>query len=367
MTQTLAVTPTITQQPLTITGLTKRFGTRPVVRDLDLELDHDDFVALLGPSGCGKTTTLRLIAGFEQPDAGTIEIGGQVVVGRGVFVQPERRRVGMVFQDHALFPHLTVSQNVAFGLGRGRQRALRVAECLELVGLGGYGERLPHQLSGGQQQRVALARALAPRPDILLLDEPFSNLDPSLRVQVRADVRAILKAAQTTAILVTHDQEEALSLADRMAMMLDGTIVQTGRPEDLYHRPATRAVATFIGDAQFLPGTVDGDTVVTALGASPAATAGNGPVDALVRPEMIVLTPDTDEGTSAPAAARGGARGGVPGRIVSRQFYGHDQVITIELGGGEMIEARVGGHYPVFPGSRVRLSIRGVVQTFPRG
>ena len=364
MTQTLAATPAITYQPLTITGLTKRFGTRPVVHDLDLALEHGDFVALLGPSGCGKTTTLRLIAGFEQPDAGTIAIGGQVVVGRGVFVQPERRRVGMVFQDHALFPHLTVGQNVAFGLARGRQRAPRVAECLELVGLGGYGERLPHQLSGGQQQRVALARALAPRPDILLLDEPFSNLDPSLRVQVRADVRAILKAAQTTAILVTHDQEEALSLADRMAMMLDGTIVQTGRPEDLYHRPATRAVASFIGDAQFLPGDTDGETVVTALGASPAATAGSGPVDALIRPEMIVLTPDTDESAGTPA---GSGVGGVPGRIVSRQFYGHDQVITIELGRGETIETRVGGHYPVFPGSRVRLSVRGVVQTFPRG
>ncbi|MBA2246900.1 MAG: ABC transporter ATP-binding protein, partial [Chloroflexia bacterium] len=201
----------------------------------------------------------------------------------------------------------------------------------------------------------ALARALAPRPDILLLDEPFSNLDPSLRVQVRADVRAILKAARTTAILVTHDQEEALSLADQMAMMLDGTIVQTGRPEDLYHRPATRAIASFIGDAQFLPGDADGETVVTALGSSPAATAGPGPVDALIRPEMIVLTPDSDERT------------GTPGRIVSRQFYGHDQVITIELERGETIEARVGGHYPVFPGSRVRLGVRGVVQTFPRG
>jgi iron(III) transport system ATP-binding protein len=237
------------------------------------------------------------------------------------------------------------------------------------VGLDGFGERLPHQLSGGQQQRVALARALAPQPDILLLDEPFSNLDPSLRIQVRADVRAILKQAKTTAILVTHDQEEALSLADQIAMLIDGEIVQRGRPEDLYHRPATRAVASFIGDAQFLVGESRGETVVTALGSSPAATSGNGPVDVLIRPEMIVLIPDTDEGSSASGSVSGsvggGVRGSVPGRIVSRKFFGHDQVITIELGHGETIEARVGGHYPVFPGSRVRLGVRGVVQTFP--
>jgi iron(III) transport system ATP-binding protein len=219
----------------------KSFGAVRAVDRVALRLPPGLLLALLGPSGCGKTTMLRLLAGFETPDAGTIEIGGQRVFGAGINLPPERRRVGMVFQDYALFPHLDVARNIAFGVPRGPDRGRRIVEALRLVGLDGYQERMPHELSGGQQQRVALARALAPRPDLLLLDEPFSNLDAALRAQVRGEVRQILAAADATAIMVTHDQEEALSLADQVAVMQEGTVVQVASPFDLYQRRPPRA------------------------------------------------------------------------------------------------------------------------------
>ena len=227
---------------LRCTGIAKRFGDTVVVDDLDLMAHTGEIVALLGPSGCGKTTTLRLIAGFEAQDSGTIEIGGRLVAGPspGRGEPPERRRVGMVFQDYALFPHLSVGKNVAFGLTRDQERNGQVEAALETVGLPDFAGRMPHELSGGQQQRVALARALAPGPDVILLDEPFSNLDAALRASVRAEVRQILSRAKATALLVTHDQEEALSLADRVAVMWDGHVVQSATPETLYHRPVSR-------------------------------------------------------------------------------------------------------------------------------
>src|SRR3712207_3607757 len=210
-------------------------------------------------------TTLRLIAGFEELDAGTVEVGGRLVAGEGVAEPPERRRVGMVFQDYALFPHLSVARNVAFGLPRGEREA-RVAEALAMVGLAGLGERMPHQLSGGQQQRVALARALAPGPEVILLDEPFSNLDATLRAGLRREVELILREAETCAVFVTHDQEEALSLADRIAVMRDGEVVQVGSPEDVYYRPADRWTAQFVGEVNLLQGVADQVGIATEIG-----------------------------------------------------------------------------------------------------
>jgi len=219
-------------------GVTKRFGDVSAVRDASLDVAGGEILALLGPSGCGKTTLLRTIAGFERPDAGTIEVGGRVVAG-AAWAPPEARGVGMVFQDYALFPHLTVAENVGFGLAR-RDRATRVPALLALVDLCGLGARYPHELSGGQQQRVALARALAPAPRVVLLDEPWSNVDPQLRAELRAEVSAVLRPLHVTAILVTHDREEAFSVADRIALMRDGSIVQVGTPEELYFAPVDR-------------------------------------------------------------------------------------------------------------------------------
>ncbi|MEQ1788194.1 MAG: ABC transporter ATP-binding protein, partial [Acidimicrobiales bacterium] len=235
-----------------VAGLHKRFSRDPVLRGVDLRVAQGAVVALLGPSGCGKTTLLRTIAGLERADAGTVTIAGQAVVGPGVDVPPERRRVGMVFQDWALFPHLDVARNVGYGLPRKLRTRDRIESALELVGLGGMGKRQPGTLSGGQQQRVALARAIAPEPSVLLLDEPFSNLDTTLRVQVRTELHHLLVDLGVTAVFVTHDQDEAFVLGDEVAVMHDGEVVQQAPPADLYARPATPGVAEFVGDANLL-------------------------------------------------------------------------------------------------------------------
>jgi iron(III) transport system ATP-binding protein len=345
---------------LRVQGLKKRFGDQEVLRGIDLAAARGEFLALLGPSGCGKTTALRLIAGFEHPDAGTIEVGGELVSDAdrpgGRWVPPEGRRVGMVFQDYALFPHLSVARNVAFGLPRTmRDRERRVAAALETVGLGGLGERTPDRLSGGQQQRVALARALVPEPEVILLDEPFSNLDAELRSAVREEVRQILREAGATAVLVTHDQEEALSIADRVAVMLEGKIVQAGPPEELYHRPASRAIADFVGDAQFLPGEAAGRRAQTALGAIPLHAHLDGPVDLLLRPEMLRLAPAADADERATMAT-----------IVSRAFFGHDQLLTLRLDSGPTLKARLGAYGGFRPGDRVGVTVRGGALAYPR-
>ncbi len=339
-------------------GLVKRFSGPVIVDRLDLTANKGEVVALLGPSGCGKTTTLRLIAGFEELDAGTVEVGGRTVATAGRLSEPpERRRVGMVFQDYALFPHLSVARNVSFGLprwsGSGR-RDERVAAALALVGLSDFGARMPHELSGGQQQRVALARALAPEPDVILLDEPFSNLDAELRATVRAEVRQILADAEATAVLVTHDQEEALSLSDRVAVMMEGRIVQVANPEELYHRPINRTVAAFVGDAQFLPGQGSGRRVACELGDLPAHGGATGPVEIMLRPEALrlALDPDGQEGTN--------------GTVLTRAFYGHDQQMTVRLDTGRVLAARLGSYGGIRPGDRVNVSVRGAVLTFPR-
>ena len=283
-----------TQKPASITleHVSKAFGKgAPAVYNLNLAVEDRELLVLLGPSGCGKTTTLRMIAGFERPDAGAIYLGDDLVAGGRQWVPPEQRGVGMVFQDYALFPHLTVAQNVAFGvlkLSR-RERAARVTEALEAVDLASLGHRYPHELSGGQQQRVALARAMAPRPRLLLLDEPFSNLDPDLRTSLRYEMRSIVRRAGITTVLVTHDQSEAFALADRIAVMQAGTLHQVAPPEELYRRPATPFVAGFVGRAQFLPGSIRDGRVVTPVVSfahrEPALTSG--PVSVLLRPDDL--------------------------------------------------------------------------------
>ncbi len=322
------------------------------MRSLNLAARHGQIVALLGPSGCGKTTTLRMIAGLEVADRGTVEIDGRVVAQPGMHQPPERRSIGMVFQDYALFPHLSVGQNVGFGLSRGNRLNSRTDAVLDLVGLQGYGRRMPQELSGGQQQRVALARALAPQPDLLLLDEPFSNLDPELRASVRRDVHDILVTARATTILVTHDQEEALSLADYVAVMADGHIVQHATPEDLYHKPATRMVASFVGTAQFLPGHAGGRTVTTELGQHQLVDPIEGPVDVLIRPEMLEL-------------GAGFRAIDTRATVTAREFHGAYLSATIQLESGRTLVARTNPFARFTPGDLVDVRIGYPVVAFP--
>ena len=279
-------------------GVTKRFGDVAAVDGASLCVARGEVVALLGPSGCGKTTLLRLIAGFERPDGGSVTVDGRLVASPAAWIAPEARRVGMVFQDYALFPHLTVAGNVGFGLPR-RTRASRVPELLAIVGLDGLERRYPHELSGGQQQRVALARALAPSPELVLLDEPWSNVDPFLRESLRAEVAEIIRPLGVTVLLVTHDREEAFSLADRIALMRDGSVVQEGTAEELYFAPASRWAAEFVGAANVLSGRIVAGRVETAIGAFPANGASlRSDAQVLVRPELLELEP------SPPAPAR---------------------------------------------------------------
>jgi iron(III) transport system ATP-binding protein len=338
---------------LRLSGISRRFGATLAVDSVDLEVRAGEFVALLGPSGCGKTTSLRMIAGFEHPDAGEIELAGEVIASGGVALPPERRRIGMMFQEYALFPHMSVGKNVAYGVGRGEDKAARVAEALTLVGLEGFENRMPAALSGGQQQRVALARALATRPLVMLLDEPFSNLDPERRQQIRSDVRAILRKAGVTVLLVTHDQEEALSLADRVAVMLEHRIVQVDTPQRLYNVPATRAVASFIGAAQFVRGVAEGSQAQTPLGPVWLYKPMTGAVDVLARPELIELL-DAES-----------SKGFATGRIADLIFYGHDQLATVALDSGELIQARWISREWWRIGDRVSVRLHSPATAFP--
>jgi iron(III) transport system ATP-binding protein len=319
--------------------VTKRFADVTAVDEASLCVARGEVVALLGPSGCGKTTLLRLVAGFERPDGGSIAVAGRPVAG-SAWVAPESRRVGMVFQDYALFPHLTVAANVGFGLPR-RERSRRVPELLAIVGLEGLERRYPHELSGGQQQRVALARALAPAPELVLLDEPWSNVDPFLRESLRAEVIEIIRPLGVTVLLVTHDREEAFSLADRIALMRDGTIVQEGTAEQLYFAPASRWAAEFVGAANVLTGRVVAGRIETALGAFPANGASSATAaQVLVRPELLELEP-------SPAGSA---------EVVAREFRGHDVFYRVLLDGVELVSQRPSTEV-VELGSRVSIRV----------
>jgi iron(III) transport system ATP-binding protein len=349
---------------LVISGLHKAFGPHPVLTDLELEVAPGSLTAILGPSGSGKTTLLRILAGFEQADAGTVTIGDTVVDSDAIHVAPERRRIGYVPQEGSLFPHLTVAANVGFGLPPRQRLGQRTADLLAAVGLADLGKRYPHELSGGQQQRVALARALAIEPAVVLLDEPFASLDAHLRASIRADVQQIFKDSGTTALLVTHDQDEALAIADRVAVLRNGRIAQYSPPQDLYSRPIDSDLARFIGDANLLDGIRHADTVDTTLGTLPTETTSAPAepqlVTVLIRPEHIELTP-------ADAHASNGS--GPLGRVLDCEYYGHDAILRVRLeDGGESspITVRTIGDHKLPPGTLVSLQVKGPARTWPR-
>jgi iron(III) transport system ATP-binding protein len=305
-----------------VSDLVKGFGSKPVLTGVELRVEAGSITSILGPSGSGKTTLLRVICGFERAQRGSVAIDDEIVDDATHFTPPERRRIGYVPQEGNLFPHLTVAGNIGFGLSRGAESKQRVAELLDMIGLADRARSYPHQLSGGQQQRVALARALAVRPRLVLLDEPFASLDASLRTSVRGDVLAILRDARATALLVTHDQDEALSMSDHIAVIRDGVIAQFDRPQDLYAQPVDADLAHFVGDVNLIAGSFDGDMVSTSLGrlslhTSSAATVPGAAATVMVRPEQILLSP-------ADAADSGACE------VVDHEFYGHDAIVRLK-------------------------------------
>lgn len=341
---------------LSLVGVEVRYGAVVAVTGVDLEIQEPCLLALLGPSGCGKTSLLRAIAGFEVPTAGTLRIDGVVVADGQHWVPAERRHVGMVFQQGALFPHLRVWDNVLYGVEGHPDGEDRAREALALVGLGDLGGRYPDELSGGQQQRVALARALAPSPKMVLLDEPFANLDAGLRVRVREEVRGILQAAGTAAVLVTHDQEEALSIADRVAVMHDGRILQVGSPETIYHSPATLAVASFLGDGQLVACSVEGGRAHCVYGTA-VTDAPDGDGNLFVRPEDLVIRPATVDPPRNPP------EDGLLGRVQGRTFFGHDLLTMVEFPDGAVVPVRQLSSAGALPGAPVRVGLRS--KAFP--
>ncbi len=348
---------------LRIRGLQKSFDGQPVLHGIDLSVERGTLLALLGPSGSGKTTLLRLLCGFERADGGSVEIDGRRVAGDGLHVPSEQRHIGYVPQEGALFPHLSVAENIVFGLPRAQRRARhRVAELLELVGLpANFGERAPQQLSGGQQQRVALARALAPSPTLVMLDEPFSSLDAALRLETRQAVASALAATGATAVLVTHDQSEALSLGHQVAVLWNGRLIQTATPETLYRRPVTRELASFVGEAVLLPGVVSQNRVSCELGELPlSGPIGEGAVDVMVRPEQIRLLRAED-------TLHNGAP--VHDAVVTEVvFQGQDAGVALQLRAATrtLIRARVPGYLCPRPGEQVRLAVDGEVTAYAR-
>jgi iron(III) transport system ATP-binding protein len=326
---------------LEVRGLLKRFGDTEVLRGAELAVPAGSIMALLGPSGCGKTTLLRCIAGLERAEGGEVRVGDRRVSGADTFVPPERRRIGMVFQDWALFPHLSVARNVGFGLTKDQRRSGRVAEALEMVHLEPFADRMPGTLSGGQQQRVALARALANRPEIVLLDEPFSNLDATLRVRIRTEVQRLLRDLGVTALFVTHDQEEAFAVGEIVAVMFDGNIVQQARPAELYESPTSRAVAAFIGDANFLSGDAASGQAITSIGTIAVRNGAVGAVDVLVRPEHLLV------------------REGDLATIEDIEFYGHDAVYIVRPDTGPALRVRILAAPEFRPGDRVEVQYGG--------
>ena len=339
---------------LEVRDLHHSYGSHQVVAGLSFSLARAAIGCLLGPSGCGKTTVLRCIAGFEAVQAGEIRLAGQVVSGRGTMVPPEKRRIGMVFQDYALFPHLTVAANIAFGLHSDPRRGARVRELGELVGLAAALDKYPHEISGGQQQRVALARALAPRPELLLLDEPFSNLDVDLRERLSLEVREIIKASGATAVLVTHDQQEAFAMADEIGILHEGRIQQWDNPYNLYHRPANRFVADFVGQGVFLPAKALGagqvEIELGVLKGGPLPRNGET-LEVLLRPDDVV------HDDSAPTRAE----------VLHKAFRGAEILYTLRLESGRKVLALVPSHHNHELGEKIgiRLDVDHVVAFRP--
>jgi iron(III) transport system ATP-binding protein len=341
---------------LTVSDLWKGYGQRPVLQGVDLEVPPGSLTAVLGLSGCGKTTLLRVIAGFERAERGTVSLAGRTLDDGHTYLSTEKRGIGYVPQEGALFPHLSVEANVGFALSRAERRGKTVTGLLEMVGIAALAKRLPNQLSGGEQQRVALARALARRPHALLLDEPFSSLDASLRVHVREEVHALLREQGVTTVLVTHDQEEALSLADSVAVLRDGRIVQQGTPAELYEQPADESLARFLGAVNLLDARVDGALARTPLGAlelrdcEGATRSGAGVV--MVRPEQLYVQ------------LQGAAPEGLAGRVEQCRYYGHDALLYIrpeQPADAEVLLARVHGEQALAVGTPVTVAARGPV------
>ncbi len=334
----------MTANALALNNVSKTYGVDIGVHNLNLELAQDHILALVGPSGCGKTTTLRLIAGFERPDVGSIHISDRLVADPFQTTPPEQRGIGMVFQEHALFPHLTVGDNVAFGLRRrDASRTERVRFMLALVGLEALAHRFPHELSGGERQRVALARALVPQPALVLLDEPFSNLDADLRLKMREEVRVILKGIQTPAIFVTHDQDEALFMGDQLAVMHAGRIEQIGEPETIFHVPETRFVAEFMGETDFLEGEVKTDGIQTEIGLvrQEVGFALGTPVELALRPDDVSITPKV----------------GAASLVLARRFTGALNVYRLRLPSGRLLHAFAPHDVIYQPGTPVEIAL----------
>ena len=326
---------------LVTNGLSFSYGDVRAVDDVSITVPAGTVTALLGPSGCGKTTLLRLIAGLERPDEGAIDAGGETLSTPERVRPPEKRRIGMVFQEGALFPHLSVAENVAFGLPRGPERERDIEQALELVGLAGMGKRSPTSLSGGQRQRVALARALAPGPEVLLLDEPFANLDPALRVELRTEVASLLRTLGITSVFVTHDQEEAFVMGAQVIVMRNGRVLQSAPPSELYSRPANRWVATFVGEANVVPGQGGAEAAETIVGSVPLVEAGPAMCEVLLRPEHLAL----DEGGTW--------------EVEELEFYGHDTLYVLKGEHGAKLMVRASGAPRYVNGDRASVRYDG--------
>ena len=317
------------------------YGDVRAVEDVSITVPAGTVTALLGPSGCGKTTLLRLIAGLERPDEGSIHTGGETLSTPDRVRPPEKRRIGMVFQEGALFPHLSVAENVAFGLPRSPERDRDIEQALDLVGLAGMGKRSPTSLSGGQRQRVALARALAPGPEVLLLDEPFANLDPALRVELRTEVASLLRTLGITSVFVTHDQEEAFVMGAQVIVMRDGRVLQSAQPSELYSRPANRWVATFVGEANVVPGQGGAEAAETIVGPVPLVEAAPAKCEVLLRPEHLALD------------------AGEAWEIEQLEFYGHDTLYVLNDERGQKLMVRASGAPRYVNGDRASVRYDG--------
>jgi len=329
---------------ISLENVSLRYGRTLAVDGLSLQIGEGEVLSILGSSGCGKTSVLRLIAGLEVPNGGSIRLGSEVVASGDKDVPPERRKVGMLFQHGALFPHLNVLDNVCFSLFRAHEDG-SIAHVLRLTSLEGLESRFPHELSGGQQQRVALARAIVARPRVMLLDEPFSSLDAQMRSSVRDEVLSVLRAEKITTILVTHDQEEALSIADRIAVMHRGRILQVATPSELYRRPVSATVARFLGEGQLVEADVRGGVLTTILGFRFQATMSDGSASVLLRPEELEMNMND----------------GIEGRVVARRFFGHDQIVDVAVG-SSTLSVRCDSQTPVHTGDMVTITLKG--QTF---